>query len=186
MARQKAGAYSFRVEVRHAPVASFPTALCVGSSLRTLYLCRNDIISGKFTHMSSVGLGDFEPIRPWANFSLCTPGSCMSTWTSGNFHIDADPSRSVGSAGCSSIPTLPASAVSKSASREKHRRQFPTLICMISRIAKLLCPQSCSSSLRTRGRCGWGWSAFCSSASEFTFLTRDHVSHGGPARNAST
>ena len=115
MALQKAGAYSLRVVVRQAPVSSFPTALCWGSSLRTLYLCRKDIIAGKFTHMSSVGLGDLEPMRPCANFNLCTPGSICSTWTIGSFQIEAAPSKSVGSAGCSSMPTLPANAVSRSA-----------------------------------------------------------------------
>ena len=127
MALQKAGAYSLRVVVRQAPVSSFPTALCWGSSLRTLYLCRKDIIAGKFTHMSSVGLGDLEPMRPCANFNLCTPGSICSTWTIGSFQIEAAPSKSVGSAGCSSMPTLPANAVSRSASREKHRRAVPNV-----------------------------------------------------------
>lgn len=127
IARQKAGAYSFRVVVRQTPASSFPTALCRGSSLRTLYLCRKDIMAGKFTHMSSVGLGDLDPMRPCANFNLCTPGSDCSTWTIGSFQIEADPSKSVGSAGCSSIPTLPASAVSKSASREKHKKAVPNV-----------------------------------------------------------
>ena len=85
IARQKAGAYSFRVVVRQTPASSFPTALCWGSSLRFLYLCRKDIMAGKFTHMSSVGLGDLDPMRPCANFSLCAPGSDCSTWTIGSF-----------------------------------------------------------------------------------------------------
>ena len=178
-ARHKEGGYSFKIVVLQWPNASHPTARARGRSLQTRCWWRYSIMLCMLMTRRSVGFRVGAPIRPCAKRRREAPGSWMITSIKARRQMEAASSRSSGSAGCSRIPKACTAAISIIASIAKPRRMFPMSIWCSSRMGTLSKPQGSELSRITRGmKCPF---ALCPTA-----LTLDHVSQGGPPKNAIT